>query len=182
MRLIAATNRNLEAAVAAGTFRQDLYYRLHIVAIRVPALRERLADVLPLAAVLLTEAARRMGREPLRLTPEAADCLLGYSWPGNVRELQNTMERVCALAPGPQVELHDLPEEVRGSYRMPAHLNPDSLATLADVERAHILAVMALHGGNRAETARHLEIGTATLYRKLKQYGVAADVLDARAI
>ena len=113
VRVVAATNRDLAHGVAGGTFRQDLYYRLKVVELHVPPLRERRDDVLPLARVLLADAALRMKRKISGLAPGAADQLLRYEWPGNVRELENAMERAVALARGSRVELEDLPEEIR---------------------------------------------------------------------
>ena len=113
VRVVAATNRDLAHGVAGGAFRQDLYYRLKVVELHVPPLRERRDDILPLARVLLADAALRMKRKISGLAPRAADQLLRYEWPGNVRELENAMERAVALARGSRVELEDLPEEIR---------------------------------------------------------------------
>jgi two-component system, NtrC family, response regulator HydG len=169
VRVVAATNRNLAAEVVAGRFRQDLYYRLRVIELRVPPLRERRDDILPLARLLLAEATERLGRRVSGLSPEAADQLLRYSWPGNVRELGNAVERAVALCEGSRVERDDLPEEVRAAP--PSLLPGDSPRTLEAMEREYILAVLARNGGNRARTAEQLAIGVATLYRKLKQYG-----------
>ncbi|MCA9617411.1 MAG: sigma 54-interacting transcriptional regulator [Myxococcales bacterium] len=171
VRVIAATNRDLASDVEAGTFRQDLYYRLRVVELHVPSLRERREDILPLARVLLAEAAARMKRNIREFTPAVADQLLRHSWPGNVRELENAMERAVALACGSRVELEDLPEEVREA--MPGvSLDPNVVQSLASVEKAHILASLERNDGNQVRTARQLEIGSATLYRKLKSYGL----------
>src|SRR5207247_10495380 len=116
VRVLAATNRDLAHGVAGGAFRQDLYYRLKVVELHVPALRERRDDVLPLARVLLADAALRMKRKISGLAPEVVDQLLRYEWPGNVRELENAMERAVALARGSRVELEDLPEEIRQAF------------------------------------------------------------------
>jgi len=169
VRVVAATNRNLAAEVVAGRFRQDLYYRLRVIELRVPPLRERRDDILPLARLLLAEATERLGRRVTGLSPEAADQLLRYEWPGNVRELANAIERAVALCEGSRVEKDDLPEEVRAAP--PSLLPGDSPRTLETMEREYILAVLARNGGNRARTAEQLDIGVATLYRKLKQYG-----------
>jgi two-component system response regulator HydG len=119
--------------------------------------------------MLLAEAAERLGRRVMGLSPEAADQLLRYEWPGNVRELGNAIERAVALCEGTRVEKDDLPEEVRAA---PPNLLPgESPRTLEAMEREYILAVLARNGGNRARTAEQLAIGVATLYRKLKQYG-----------
>ena len=119
VRVVAATNRDLAHGVAGGAFRQDLYYRLKVVELHVPPLRERRDDILPLARVLLADAALRMKRKIAGLAPGAADQLLRYDWPGNVRELENAMERAVALARGSRVELEDLPEEVRQAFPRP---------------------------------------------------------------
>jgi two-component system, NtrC family, response regulator HydG len=171
VRLVAATHRNLAEEVAAGRFRQDLYYRLRVIELRVPPLRERREDILPLARLLLAEAAERLGRKVTGLSPQAADQLLRYPWPGNVRELGNALERAVALCEGPRVELEDLPEEVRAAP--PERVLEGTPRTLAQVERDYILAVLAHNEGNRARTAEQLGVGLATLYRKLKQYGVS---------
>jgi DNA-binding NtrC family response regulator len=171
VRVVAATNRHLAQEVAAGRFRQDLYYRLRVIELRVPPLRERREDILPLARLLLAEAAERLGRKVTGLSPEATDQLLRYPWPGNVRELANAIERAVALCEGTRVEREDLPEEVRAAP--PSLLPGGTHSSLAEMERAYILAVLARNGGNRARTAEQLDIGIATLYRKLKQYGEA---------
>ena len=173
VRILAATNRDLAQEIASGAFRQDLYYRLKVIDLRVPPLRERRDDILPLARVLLADAALRMKRKVSGFAPEAADQLLRYPWPGNVRELENAMERAVALSlPGTsRVELLDLPEEVRqASPKLVA--SPGASLSLEEVEKEHILATLALNGGNQTHTARQLQIGLATLYRRLKSYGL----------
>lgn len=171
VRIVAATNRDLAHGVAGGAFRQDLYYRLKVVELHVPPLRERRDDVLPLARVLLGEAALRMKRQISGLVPGAADQLLRYEWPGNVRELENAMERAVALARGSRVELEDLPEEVRQAVPKPV-ATAGKVRPLEEVEKEYILAALALNGGNQTHTAEQLRIGSATLYRKLKSYGL----------
>ena len=170
VRILAATNRDLAHGVAGGGFRQDLYYRLKVVELQVPALRDRKDDMLPLARVLLADAALRMKRKVTGLAPKAADQLLRYAWPGNVRELENTMERAAALARGSRVELEDLPEEIRNIAPTPV-VKVDSVRPLEDIEKDYILAALELNGGNQTHTAEQLHIGSATLYRKLKSYG-----------
>jgi two-component system, NtrC family, response regulator HydG len=173
VRVVAATNRDLAHGVAGGAFRQDLYYRLKVVELRVPALRERGDDLLPLARVLLAEAALRMKRKITTLSPQAADQLLRYGWPGNVRELENTMERAVALARGNRVELEDLPEEIRSALPK-AFAIEGAVRPLHELEREYILAALALNLSNQTRTAKELGIGSATLYRKLKSYGAIA--------
>jgi DNA-binding NtrC family response regulator/predicted hydrocarbon binding protein len=171
VRLLAATNRDLAHGVSGGSFRQDLYYRLKVVELRVPSLRERRDDVLPLARLLLAATAVRMKRTLSGLSPAAADQLLRYPWPGNVRELENAMERAVALARGTRVELEDLPEEVRQSIPVAVAL-AGAVRPLKDIEKEYILAAMEVNGGNQTHTALQLHIGSATLYRKLKSYGM----------
>jgi len=171
VRILAATNRDLAQGVAEGTFRQDLYYRVKVVELHVPPLRERRDDILPLARVLLAGSALWMKRKISGLAPGTADQLLRYPWPGNVRELENTMERAVALAPGSRVELEDLPEEIRLTTSKPAPA-VGTVRPLAEIEKEHILAVLEVLGGNQTRTAEQLQIGAATLYRKLKSYGM----------
>jgi len=170
VRVVAATNRDLAHGVAGGAFRQDLYYRLKVVELHVPPLRERRDDVLPLARVLLADAALRMKRKISGLAPGAADQLLRHPWPGNVRELENAMERAVALARGSRVELEDLPEEIRHAFPTPV-ASRGTVRPLDEVEKDYILAALEVNGGNQTQTATQLRIGTATLYRKLKSYG-----------
>jgi two-component system response regulator HydG len=171
VRLLAATNRDLAHGVAGGEFRQDLYYRLKVVELHVPPLRERRDDILPLARVLLADAALRMKRKIAGLAPDAADQLLGYPWPGNVRELENAMERAAALARGSRVQLEDLPEEIRRAVAAPV-ATKGKVRPLDEVEKEYILAALGLNDGNQTHTAKQLHIGSATLYRKLKSYGL----------
>jgi len=181
VRVIAATNRELAREIAEGRFRMDLYYRLHVVELRVPPLRERREDILPLARILLADAAARLDRTVSGLSPRAAGQLLRYHWPGNVRELENAMERAVALAQDGHAEVEDLPEEVRRAVPVPqceAGVKP-----LEEVEKEYILAVLDLNAGNQARTAEQLGIGSATLYRRLRSYGLTrgAGSLDRRA-
>jgi len=176
VRVMAATNRELAEDIAEGRFRKDLFYRLNVVQLHVPPLRGRREDILPLARVLLAEAATRLKRPVTGFTPRAADQLLRYDWPGNVRELENAMERAVALGRGNLLELDDLPEEVRQAIPTPTVAGP--VRVLDEIEKDYILAVLDLNGGNQTRAAEQLGIGSATLYRKLKSYGV---VRGARA-
>ncbi|MGE3959740.1 MAG: sigma 54-interacting transcriptional regulator [Vicinamibacterales bacterium] len=173
VRVLGATLRDLPGEVAAGRFRQDLYYRLRVIEIRIPPLRERRDDVLPIARQVLAETASRLKLPVSGFTPAAADQLLRWGWPGNVRELQNVVERALVLARGTRVEVEDLPDEVRHSS---IGIGAPGLApltrTLAEVERDHILAVLNAHDGNRTKAAAALGIGSATLFRKLREYKV----------
>jgi DNA-binding NtrC family response regulator len=179
VRVLAATNRDLAHGVAGGAFRQDLYYRLKVVELQVPALRDRRDDILPLARVLLASAATRMGRKIESLSPPAADQLLRYAWPGNVRELENAMERAVALARGSRVEHEDLPEEIRQAFPVPV-VTEGTVRPLDEVEKEYIIAALELCGGNQRRTAEQLRIGTATLYRKLKSYGLIGESRPGR--
>ncbi|HXT52619.1 MAG TPA: sigma-54 dependent transcriptional regulator, partial [Thermoanaerobaculia bacterium] len=179
VRVVAATNRDLAHGVAGGAFRQDLYYRLKVVELHVPPLRERRDDVLPLARVLLADATLRMKRKIAGLAPAAADQLLRYEWPGNVRELENAMERAVALARGSRVDLEDLPEEIRQAFPTPV-ASSGRVRPLEEVEKEYILAALELNAGNQTRTAEQLRIGSATLYRRLKSYGLIAAKRAAR--
>jgi DNA-binding NtrC family response regulator len=141
-------------------------------------LRERRDDVLPLARVLLNDAALRMKRNIVGLAAAAADQLLRYHWPGNVRELENAMERAAALARGSRIELEDLPEDVRQA--LPATTATEgAVRRLAEIEREYIVSALEHNAGNQTRTAEQLGIGSATLYRKLKSYGLIPDKLAA---
>lgn len=177
VRIIAATNRELTEDIVSGRFRKDLYYRLNVVELHMPSLRDRREDILPLARVLLAEAALRIKRPIPGLSPRAADQLLRYDWPGNVRELENAMERAVALARVTRTELEDLPEEVRKAIAIPS--GSGEVKALDEVEKEYILAVLERNGGNQALTAEQLGIGSATLYRKLKKYGGVRRVGEA---
>lgn len=171
VRILAATNRDLTVGVASGSFRQDLFYRLKVVELHLPALRERRDDVLALARVFLDDAARRMKRSITSIAPDAADRLLRFDWPGNVRELENAMERAVALARGDRVELDDLPDDIRRvvtSFRVGVD---GEVRPLKAIEKDYILDALERNDGNQTRTAKQLVIGSATLYRKLKSYG-----------
>ncbi|MBL9019549.1 MAG: sigma-54-dependent Fis family transcriptional regulator [Myxococcales bacterium] len=170
VRVLAATNRNLLEEVKAGRFREDLYYRLHVVEIAVPPLRERAEDILPLARLLLANIATRMKSKVTSFTPGAVEQLHRYRWPGNVRELENAIERAVVMASTTRIDVEDLPGEI--STASAASWTPGDQRSLADVEKSYILAVLDAQGGNRAKTAAHLGISSATLYRKLAAYGV----------
>ncbi|MGD9903403.1 MAG: sigma 54-interacting transcriptional regulator [Vicinamibacterales bacterium] len=176
VRVLAATNRDLVEEIRAARFRQDLYYRLRVVELRVPPLRERRDDVLPLARTFLASAAARTGRKALTFSAAAAHQLVRYDWPGNVRELENAVERAVVLASGERIAADDLPDEVR----VPPAADGAGACSLAEVERRHVLAVLQAADGNRARAAATLGIGVATLYRKLKEYGTLEQRLAAR--
>ena len=179
-RLIAATNRDLEREIAEGRFREDLYYRLKVVTLRIPPLRERQADVPLLLDFYLAQFCQEHGKPVKRVMPEALDALRAYPWPGNVRELRNVLESLVIFHRGDDVELRDLPPELRGGgeaapppaaspapFASPA---PSAPRTMEEIERQAILAMLDRTGGRRAEAAQALGIGLRTLQRKLKDY------------
>lgn len=140
-----------------------------MVELRVPALRDRREDTLPLARLLIEAAATRMKRIVVGLSPAAEARLLHYEWPGNVRELENAMERAVALAAGPRVELEDLPAQLASVVSKPLTAS-GAVQSLRSLEKQHILSVLAINDGNQTQTALQLGIGPATLYRKLKLF------------
>jgi DNA-binding NtrC family response regulator len=167
-RVIAATNRDLVKEIRAARFREDLYYRLRVVEIEIPPLRERREDILPLARAFVADAARRTGRKVSGFTPAAAHQLLRYGWPGNVRELENAIERAVVLTSRSRIEIEDLPGEV--GLTVPDAVVATEVRPLADVERDYIKSVLRAVGGNRSQAAQKLGIGEATLYRKIRQF------------
>jgi DNA-binding NtrC family response regulator len=184
-RLIAATNKDLEREVAAGRFREDLYYRLKVVTLRIPPLRERAGDIPLLAEHYLKIFCKEHGRETKRLTPRALEALQAFAWPGNVRELKNAMESIVVFHRGGEVTAGDLPVEIRqavgveeeppraeaaGEARPAVELPASGELTMADIERQAIFAALERTGGRRAEAAKLLDIGLRTLQRKLKEY------------
>jgi transcriptional regulator with PAS, ATPase and Fis domain len=181
VRIIAATNRDLDAMVRERAFRKDLYYRLHVLPLEVPPLRERKEDLLALARQFIARACTEYSCGPCALSPAVLDLLLAYDWPGNVRELENAIERAVVLAEGkPRIEPADLPPEIRDRAQASAGGSGNPL-TLAEVERRHILATLEGLGGNRKATARALGIGENTLWRKLNRYGVKSRRASRRA-
>jgi two-component system response regulator HydG len=195
VRFVCATHRDLRALVADGRFREDLYYRLDVLTIPVPPLRERRDDVLPLARGF----AAQERRPPAGLSPEAEQAVLAYPWPGNVRELGNAVKHGCALARGGTLRPEHLPQRVREAAAarpgaaatrdpLPQRAHPSSTSTgaavvapapeswrLADVERAHVLRALERCGGSQQDAARLLGVGRTTLWRKLKAFGLAGD-------
>jgi len=180
-RIIAATSRDLEQEVEAGRFRQDLFFRLNVIHLVIPPLRDRGHDVLLLAQHFIERVNTPM-RRIVGLSPAAARALLGYRWPGNVRELWHCIVSAAASARYDHITAEDLPERIRGASTPPNPSNPDELVSLKELERQHILEVLHSVGGNKALTSRHLGLDRKTLYRKLKEYalpGESAAVSDA---
>ncbi|HXV75693.1 MAG TPA: sigma-54 dependent transcriptional regulator [Candidatus Polarisedimenticolaceae bacterium] len=170
VRLIAATNRDLEEAIRQNTFRSDLYYRLNVIPIHLPALRDHAEDIPVLAQHFTVRSAGALGRETPEFSEQAMEALTHYGWPGNVRELENVVERVVVLARTGRVELRDLPEGVRAAAA--GNGARVGSGTLQDVERARILDVLDQTGGNKRLAARRLGIHRSTLYAKLRRYGL----------
>jgi two-component system response regulator AtoC len=177
VRWVAATNRDLRVAMDEGRFREDLYHRLAVFPIRLPALRERPGDLLPLARSLLARIARNMGRSRMELAPDAEAQLLAWHWPGNVRELANALERAAIMADGPLVRAAHVwidPGSGSGSGAGgAASADASGAGTLADIEREAIVRALRAVDGNRRRAATALGIGERTLYDKLKRYGIA---------
>ncbi len=171
-RIIAATNRDLEEEIRRGTFRRDLFYRLNVIAVHLPPLRDRADDVLLLAESFLQRTAEQRGEAPRKLSGEAAELLQAYQWPGNVRELENAMERAVILSSGTSIGVSALPERVTERRSEPlvtdrATPNP----TLETIERAYIQFVLQSEQGNKTRAAEVLGIDPSTLHRKLARYG-----------
>jgi len=171
VRILAATNRDLEHAVSQGTFRKDLYFRLNVLSVKIPPLRERRQDIPLLVGHFLDRLSREAGMERM-LTDDAMKALLAYDWPGNVRELENCLERSCAMTTAPLMQLRDLPTYIHG---MPAE-QPGSVRVqrkimpMAELEKQTIMSALAQLNGDKLLAARLLGIGKTTLYRKLKEY------------
>jgi two-component system response regulator HydG len=180
VRILAATNRDLAVMVEQGRFRKDLYYRLNVVALRIPSLRDRREDIPLLAAHFLNRMNRDRGAK-YTLSDDALRTMSEYAWPGNVRELENSIERACALSTGPVLRLGDLPTQLQDFHlhawrTLPAFADaagaPADVTSLADLERQAILDTLRQLKGDKLTTARLLGIGKTTLYRKLKEYGI----------
>ena len=177
VRLIAATNANLKENVARGRFREDLFYRLNVVPLFIPPLRERQEDILPLALELLKWFNQELKKNFLGLTPEAAEHLTHYGWPGNIRELKNVIERTMILAPEGDIDAHSLPEEIRKSDVPPVSSAPANdgsssegpLVTLRELQESYIQKVLAASGNNKTQAAKILGIHPTSLLRRLKK-------------
>jgi len=175
VRILAATNRDLEQAVAQGAFRRDLYFRLNVLSLKIPPLRERRQDI-PLLIGHFLERLSRASDHERTLNDGAMKALLAYDWPGNVRELENCLERACAFTSGPMIQIGDLPNAIHGvPCRVATEANGSSkILPMAELEKQTILGTIAQLNGDKLLAARMLGIGKTTLYRKLKEY-VAQD-------
>jgi two-component system response regulator HydG len=172
VRILAATNRDLEQAVSQGAFRRDLYFRLNVLNLRIPALRERRQDIPLLAAYFLEKLAHDTGRERA-MSDAVLKAMLAYDWPGNVRELENCLERACAMNSGPTIQLADLASPLHGGNGHVA-VSADvsaKIIPMSELEKRTILNTITQLNGDKLLAARLLGIGKTTLYRKLKEYG-----------
>jgi two-component system response regulator HydG len=193
VRILAATNRNLAAMVEQGRFRKDLYYRLSVVNLRIPPLRERKQDIPLLAAHFLERLFRETGTSHT-LSDDVLRTLVEYEWPGNVRELENSLDRACTLSSGPVLHLGDLPTQLQNFHlqnRRTGPAVPTVLAAtvsartpvlpLAQLEKQAILETLRKLNGDKLLAARLLGIGKTTLYRKLKEYGIGTPDAEEHA-
>jgi len=172
VRLIAATNRDLKKLVKEGKFRDDLFYRLSVVAVDLPPLRERREDILLLVKAFLDEFRRESGKPVRELTPEALNLLLAYDWPGNVRELRNAIEQMVVLARAERLTARDVPPQVRGGADLTRISVVRTGMTVEEAERQLIVQALKETGGNRTKAAQKIGISRRTLHRKLKEYGL----------
>jgi two-component system nitrogen regulation response regulator NtrX len=188
VRIIAATNKNLEKEIEAGNFREDLYYRLNVIPIEVPPMRERKEDIEPLLNVFLQEFAQKTAKGPKKVTPEVIETLKNHDWPGNVRELRNLAERLVILSKGPEITLKDLPLSYRKGIKdetgsQPAaggHAAPwlacDSFREAKAIfEREYLAQKLAEHGGNITKTAEDIGLERRHLHRKIAQLGLSGE-------
>lgn len=171
VRILAATNHDLEAMVREWQFREDLYYRINVVSIVVPPLRERKEDVSKLVEHFIRRATP-FGKKRIGVSPEAMEMLYGYSWPGNVRELKNVMERALLLAEGDEIQLQDLPGNMRPEYGAPLFEMDNSLPSLRHLELLYIQNLIKRFSGHRGRIAGALGISERSLYRKLREFGL----------
>jgi two-component system, NtrC family, response regulator HydG len=169
VRIVTATHRDLTTRVADGRFRQDLLYRINVIEVHVPPLRERPEDLIPLVRHVLDKQCAKLRKPPCTVSPEAMTVIRGHSWPGNVRELENVIERALVLGLGTVIDVEDLPDSLRNPRRPGAG---DLTGRLADVERDHIVRALRAAAGNKAAAARALGLNRKTLYRKLTQYRI----------
>jgi two-component system response regulator HydG len=175
VRIVAATNRDVEEEVRRGNFRSDLFYRLNVIAMDLPPLRDRRDDLVLLIDAFLQEMAADRGDEQKALSADALDAVMVYDWPGNVRELQNALEHAVVLARGPMIEPTSLPARITQRRKEPLVADrPSANPSLDVIERAYIMWVLQAEGGNKTRAAEVLGIDPSTLYRKLSRYEEAA--------
>jgi DNA-binding NtrC family response regulator len=187
-RIVAATNRDLVSMVEKGSFRKDLFYRLNVVNLRLPSLRERREDIPLLTAHFLDRISKEHGRK-FTLNDEALRTMMRHDWPGNIRELEHAIDRACTMSSGPVLQLGDLPTQLqqqgleahRVASQQPETASSEAsteIQTLADLEKQAILSAIRALKGDKLQAAKNLGIGKTTLYRKLKEYGITDPLLD----
>ena len=194
VRLITATHRNLEQMIADGTFREDLYYRLNVVSVTLPPLRDRREDLMDLVFFFLKKSVQKLGKPIRQIDPEALTALERHPWPGNIRELENAIERAVVLADGDTVFLRDLPDDIRRSIRVAAEssvgniLPQQNAARAAAIsvsgtgsasERGQLLDALSRADGNKARAARLLNMPRSTFYSKLRKFGLNGNVPES---
>ena len=175
VRLVTATNRDLEYVVQQKEFREDLYYRLKVVVLRLPPLRERREDIPLLVRFFIDEISKETNRQVRDIAPDALSALKNYDWPGNVRELRNTLEGIIVLSLHEQIELSDVPEHIRGVERKSLQSVFDQGISLAEMEREAIRRTLEITGGHRGKTSERLGVSVRTLQRKIKDYQLEPD-------
>jgi transcriptional regulator with PAS, ATPase and Fis domain len=175
VRIIAATHRNLQAMIEDGTFREDLYYRLAVIPLTLPPLRDRASDIPELVEHFFLKARQKVGRPDLTLPPALIPYFQRYSWPGNIREMQNIIERITVLSRGNEITVADLPEPLRkvpeGPSVVSLDLNPDGIS-LDGVERDLIVRALEKFGGNQTHAARYLDISRKALIYRMEKHGI----------
>jgi DNA-binding NtrC family response regulator len=174
VRVIAATNKDLEKEIAAGRFREDLFYRLNVVSLNVPPLRERKDDIPLMIASFVHEFAAENGKKIDGIEPKARSALYSYDWPGNVRQLRNCVESAVVMSSGSLITLDDLPPSIRSGDEVPSIHIPVGV-TMAEAEKQVILQTLSAQNGNKSRTAEVLDIGRKTLHRKLDEYGIGTE-------
>jgi two-component system response regulator HydG len=174
VRIVAATHRDLESLVGEDRFRHDLYYRLNVITVRIPPLRERMDDLVPLVAHFLEKHGRRLGRPDCSWSSEAMEALQRHSWPGNARELENVIERALVLAGNDVLQVADLPESVRERSAQPPEKATGPTRSLSEMERDHIERTLRQVRGNKSAAARLLGLDRKTLYRKLEFHRIGS--------
>jgi len=174
VRIITATNRNLKDEVAKGNFREDLFYRLNVINIALPPLRQRTSDIILLALNFVRNIGQRLGKSQITIDPEALELMKAYNWPGNVRELQNTLERALNLISGTTVKPEHLSQNITESLSR-AFSNNYSGSSIKEAEINTIINALQKHGGNRKRAAMELGIARSTLYRKLEEFRIPSN-------
>jgi len=172
VRIVAATNRNLQSETKQGRFREDLYYRLNVMPLSLPPLRDRRADILPLVDHFIAHYNHRLNRRVKGVTPKAEALLLGYSWPGNIREVRNVIERAMILCAADRIHASDLPLGDPKSFTPATPENGEQFLSLEDLERLHIERIYAATEGNLSRAAEALGVTRTTLYSKLRKYNL----------